>query len=391
MVARALSLSVNLTDLEAGGDLRLGELKIRGNELQELRSEFALSEGTLELQRLRAVIGGGGEVQGNASIDLSAANPVINADAELARIPVELLSDVFPDEFPVSGVVSGQAEAVVPVPSWNELRTWRIKGTAKSPQLTVDKWSLAGAATRVQLNDGILSLTEIRAQWLDSSVEGSLSLDIADRYPFDCQFVANEVPMSAAIKSVGRVPPVPLAGSLSVRGSVQGTLAPFTWTANGVASLPKLTAGDWQIDAAEGEWKANASALTLARGRASFLGGQVDVTGNVPLADDAGVTLRGTFREIAPTLLVQKITPEFDTEIGLTGFLSGEFSATDIQNSEKAAADIRFAGLNAQLARCGRGRCRWPSILPGFDVLGRSDGKGFRQYRCFSRPRTDTG
>jgi hypothetical protein len=349
----------------AAVDVRLLEPAVAGIALRTASSQVELRDGRLMLRQLQATLDEDSRINGQLRMDLADEQPRLHMDAELANLDSQALAKSLTQALdkslpalnawlaasPLAGVWSGQIQAAVPLAEVDELDAWRVELQAQSPRLEVAGVELADVAGHLQLDEGSVRLDELRSKWHDTGLDGQLSLKLDGPMTFEGRITTEPTDIERLATHFNGPLPVQVTGEGQLTAQVQGQLAPLSWEAQGTAVAPRLSLADELVEQVQCRWTADANVLKLVDVRGQWLGGEVDLTGTIPLARVEGfppagsvpARLQGSFRRVDSGQLAKRFLADLPLEI--EGQLAGTFSVDNALDSRQRSARLRFQGL----------------------------------------------
>jgi hypothetical protein len=183
----------------------------------------------------------------------------------------------------LDGKVTLNVAVGIPTDSADDWRTYRIKGTVSSKQLQLDELPLEKVEGTIEMNQGIVTLSELTA---DLPGAGSVrllgSLTLSDAYPFRATVSLNQAPLNALEKFIGKLP-FDLAGKITTQASLHGNLQTLFIEGDGTANVRNLRVGIFPLDQLDFRWKLDRDQVAFTKIDASAGTGKVTGELTIPL------------------------------------------------------------------------------------------------------------
>jgi translocation and assembly module TamB len=223
--------------------------------------------------------------------------------------------------FPLEGKLTFQVQAAIPVNTPQELKVYRLNGTATLPRVNIAGVEMADVHTRLRFEKGILELQELKGRTsppkgapgaagtfegtarMEVDPLGDLSTDVhVDHFPL--AVVLNLLP-GAAGKADGS-----LTGHVQGRAPAKALTDPTTWRATGTLASERLQSyglvlTDASADVSVAKGTAKVAALKATLGKAP-LTGSTELTLSAPWNYTTKLTLKGV-----NLTAVQRLNPDF--------------------------------------------------------------------------------
>ncbi len=256
-------------------------------------------------------------------------------DIDLAQLLQRLK---FQLPFTVEGRLTFKVHAEIPVNTPEDLKNYRLTGTANLPHLTIAGVEMADIQTRMRLERGILELQELKGKAIASkggagaagAFEGTARMEVAplgdlsgavrvDRFPLDV--LLSRLPGASGLAEGA------FSGHVEIRTAVKTLIDPTTWHATGQLSSDRIAAyglaltgvsADVSVDG--GAAKVSGVKATLAK---AALSGDAALTLAIPWSYTGALSVKGLDLAAA-----QRLAPDFRPPF-------------DVQGSADATADLR--------------------------------------------------
>ena len=210
-----------------------------------------------------------------------------------------MANDLAGRELELAGEITGGMDANVPRQQLADLAKWEASANVSVESGTA--WGLAidRAKILLELQKGVVSLSETGLTWANSSLDLSGNLSLAEPQAF-----AADVKLAAGdLKDLNQISgdlkfPVSLAGSLGAKATVKGQFEEFQWKANGSMTSSQLTFDKVVFDAVSAEMEATPEAVSLPSFDAKLYDGTMTGQGRYPLQPKLGGEFQFDWREI---------------------------------------------------------------------------------------------
>jgi hypothetical protein len=374
-VAGQVSLSVqaaiplgntkNLKAYRFHGTATSKRLTIEGMPLEQMRAQVDYANGVLRLGELTGQVPPlatprAGLLHGTARIEVVPPG-TLSASLKLDAIPLAQVAKLAPTlRGPVRGTITGELQASAPVMRLRDANAWQASGTLSASGVLAEGLQAENLAARLRLQQGLATLTDVRATMEGLPVTGSADLRLQAPYPFHATLNLRNGDLAAVAHLPAEArPPVTLAGRITTAAHAEGTLRPFTWGASGDGSTTGLQMQKLSLGAVRFRWKGDSQRLQVTDVRAGFEGGELTGTATIPLrpTDAGNVDLR--FHNLDVGALAQSVAR---MPLQLQGRASGSLQGTlpPAKNGgqreftaqlDLQAPEIRIQGIPAQRTR----------------------------------------
>lgn len=228
--------------------------------------------------------------------------------------------------FPISGRITIQVQAAIPVDTPGDLKKYRLRGEADLPDLTLAGIHVEQVKARVTYTDGVLQLEQLTgrlpaAESVAGTFQGTARLEVIPRGKFNARLALHEIPLNQVLAVVPGAAEG-AAGSLS--GVVEAEVPAdrlqevAAWQVLGRITAKQVRAYGWILNDAGASVRLRRGALTLAGIRGSLEGAAV--TGQVNLEVAAPYPFRGdvALANVDLTTL-QRLAPELRPPVTIAG------------------------------------------------------------------------
>jgi translocation and assembly module TamB len=287
-------------------------------------------------------------------LDISFALEDVDLDQLVNRLGLRLA-------FAVSGRLSVDVRAAVPVDSPRDLKLYRVRGTARLPRAEVAGFRMAGVRARVDYRDGVLRLEDLSGEvpppakgGKPGTFKGSARMEVEPVGRLTATLTVDDVPVESTFGRAADLPPQ-TGGAVSgtVRASVRADRLqhPSAWKGTASLRAPALEVYGVPVtgaraDLAVAEGVATVSALKARLGKAPLSGSAtLKLSGKFPY--DARLRLGH-----ADLALSRKLAPAFRPpvpvkgELDLTANLRGTLKPrTFTARGTAGASDLSVSGV----------------------------------------------
>ena len=195
----------------------------------------------------------------------------------------------------LAGRLTLHAQLLLPLATLRDRRTYRLDGTAQCPRLEIDGRPVSRLTAALHLEQGALSLTELRG-WLDDMpVVGDAVAELVEPYRYPARLDLRHGDLAALHRLVPELRPgLDLEGKFALAAELHGTLKPFTCAASGSGRVSPLRLEEVRIDQADFRWEGDGQGFCIRPLAADLYGGRLTGEIRVPLAagQAAGAELR---------------------------------------------------------------------------------------------------
>ena len=316
-------------------------LTVGGVRAADVAASLTLAEGIASLTGVQARLGEAGRLAGEARVGVV---PGGNLELSLSckQLDIAALVEQLPDtpNVPVAGVLDGQLKASVPVMSVADRNAWRATGGIHVAELKVRDQTLTNAQVDASLQDGRVALTALRAEWIQTKITSTATMQLQPPHPFRLDFQTETTDLVAVARALNRKLPSEASAKAELMGSVTGTVQPLSWAANGSAELTDLAIGEIKLAEAEIQrWAVDQTRLQITGATSNVFGGRVTANVELPLNGERHSKIDGRFEELAANS-VKQLVPRF--EPALDGQFTGQFSLENLENLAEARGELRL-------------------------------------------------
>ncbi|WP_422925000.1 AsmA-like C-terminal region-containing protein [Singulisphaera sp. PoT] len=360
------------------GDLTLKGASIDKVDFGLLTARIDLTEGVLELKKLRGVLvdrpdGGpdnpppptqaaaipteGPLPSGGFRCDLRAeVAPLgkLTVAVEGNELPVgELAAPVLPRPTPASGKLTLQLSADTNLSTATDPASWSASGKAESVRLTYQATSLDRVSFDFGLKDSRLSVPRLEARLADKPLNGKAEIGLAAPYAYNGNL---DVAGWDLAKLSGLLPalsvPTSVSGVLTVHAEAKGTMNPSVLETLGQGQVADFQVGAIPLSSVPFRWKTEDNAIVISDVSAKPFGGQITAEARVPISLDkpveGSVTIAGVdtakLTEAAPSLDL-KLSGKADGRIGFVLQPQAKKLDADVKLN---SPDLTVQGLSAE-------------------------------------------
>jgi len=330
-LAVPLTRPTNTTAYQFAGKVSSAALKFEGTTVRDLTATATYKDGKLTLTDLSGKIdqpanskAAPGSFKGTATAQVQPAGDAV-ATLTFDNVPLgEVLKAVPGFVVDMGGTVSGKVELKAPYAKLWDTDGWNGSAELKSDELVIEGRVAKAVRFAASVAKGTLTLTDGKAtlEGIPATAEGTIGL--SGKYPFTATVRTSGTNVADLRKLVPEISvKAPIEGVLETETKANGTVAPFTLSANGIAKATKLTLGTTAANHIELKWALTDNMLTVSELKANVFGGSL--SGSVEYPFDAAK--RGKFEVAFKTLdaaSATELVPDFP--VRLTGKVSGKVS-----------------------------------------------------------------
>ncbi len=278
--------------------------------------------------------------------------------------------------FPVTGRLTFQVHAAIPIDTARDLKTYRLNGSTSSPQLTIAGLELANVAARVTFTNGVLRLEELRGDvpqgarpGTGTSVVGNFNgtarLQLAPEGDLIAQLTLQNIPLA-------RVMSLLPGEAQQAQGLVSGKfefLSPAAklrdvtaWKASGALSTKRVQAFGWDLDNASTEFRLERGILALTKAKGMLEGSAVSATGTLGLTEPFRVRGKLDLQD-ADLSAVQRLSTGLRPPVTLAGHLNvaANFAGTLRPMAVRTAGTVAAEDLKVEGLTVRNLKLRWTS------------------------------
>lgn len=189
----------------------------------------------------------------------------------------------------VTGRVSFDVQASFPIDTPRDLKTYRVRGNASSPRLTVAGVALEKVSARVRYADGVLQLEELQARlpgMTGGSVSGTARLGVIPEGDLTAQVKLDGIALREALSfnaDLSRALSGTVSGTADLRIPAGKWRDQAAWRGTARLTSDRIQAYDWTARDAEADLVLENSVLTARDLKASVYGGRVTGRAEQPL------------------------------------------------------------------------------------------------------------
>jgi hypothetical protein len=301
-------------------------------------------------------------------------------DVDLAKLARQLQLKL---PVPVTGRVSVEVKVAFPIDTPQDVKAYRVNGSARSPQLAVAGVELRQLRARVRYADGVLHLEEVRGQVPSArqsdegpaavgSFQGDARLDIAPPGEATAALTLDHVPLDRALALLPG--PAPRA-----EGAVSGTLAArapaarlqdvSAWAASGHLETDRLEAYGLTLAQARADVRLDRGQLSLAALTGRLAGASLNGSGDIDLRERYRYRARLDLKD-ADLGALQRLVPELRPPVPVGGHsdLSADVDGTLHPLTWHARGTAAARELRLDTLTAGDVKFRWDGDPDRLDV-----------------------
>jgi hypothetical protein len=252
----------------------------------------------------------------------------------------------------VRGRLSTDIVARIPLDTPQDLKTYRIDGSAAAPHFNIAGIDLERARSSFSVRDGKLQVESAGLQ-LDGSPASALgALELTAPYYYQAHVDLRGIDLGALQRLAPELKPaVPLGGRFSGGGAVWGTLQPLHVQGAGVGRGDRLKLEGLDIDTMTFQWTSDGDRLDLIDLRTELYGGQFTGRAAVPLSAAAAGEFQLHFQALDLGAVSAALpTVPLDLKGRASGTIAGNITTARRNQSRDFTArmDIEAPRLTAQ-------------------------------------------
>jgi hypothetical protein len=219
------------------GSAHVVQLQLADLELDDIRTKLTYANGVLSLHEIKGCLADlpgadveetAGTFQGSARLELVPLGG-LKADMKLDRIPLRRVAVLTGAAESVRGTLSGTIVARAPAAQLQAVNGWEATATITTSKAQAFGWAIQDSAAQVRMNQGTLTLADLRVQVEGTPITGSAEMRLAAPYPYHGQFALRDGDSSALQRLAPKAwLPIPIAGHFDAKVALRGTLQPLT-------------------------------------------------------------------------------------------------------------------------------------------------------------------
>ncbi|HTU18144.1 MAG TPA: AsmA-like C-terminal region-containing protein [Gemmataceae bacterium] len=168
-------------------------------------------------------------------------------DVDLAQLVKKLGLNL---PYPVTGRLTFQVHASIPVNTAGDLKAYRLRGSAKLPSFTIDGLAMANVEAQVRYANGVLDLQNLHGQMPEPGVakttgkfSGDARVQVAPRGDVQASLKLDQMPLStllSLVPDVGGQVKGAVTGTVRARAPLEKLSDPATWRGAANLSAPAM-------------------------------------------------------------------------------------------------------------------------------------------------------
>jgi hypothetical protein len=254
---------------------------------------------------------------------------------------------------PVTGRLSGSAEARVALQRLREVAAWQVNGNARVQDSQINNYPPLAASAEFRLQEGVLTASRLSGTLQQAQLAGTARMELAGdfKYSSRLRLAVRDLSMLNRLTPDLQLP-VEIGGQGNLDGQITGGLSPWTLHASGSGSTMNLSVESRKIESLRFDFSTDTRVLELTRLAANFAGGTVGGSITAPLGDlqDKRVVVDLSWTDVDVAKLVEQFNVISEPVQGTAaGKLTAEASASKLTdlNAWKADGQTALRGIAA--------------------------------------------
>jgi translocation and assembly module TamB len=298
-------------------------------------------------------------------------------DVDLARLVEDLQLKV---PFEVSGRLSMKVQASLPVNQANDLKLYKVTGTATLPTFSLSGVDMKDVTAKVRYDNGVLRLEELRGRLAGGKADagtfqGTARLGVIPEGDLTADLTLTDIPLAQILRAAGIKEEVAgaVSGSANLRAPAGKLRDPAAWEGSGKLKSDRVGAFGWALTDAAATVRVARGRLTVSDVTAKLEGAPVSGSGEAKLT--APYTYEGKLELARGDLAsVQRLAPSVRPPLTVAGQfgITAEVNGTLSPFTAKVSGTGTGKDVKVEKVSVGRLDFRW-SV--GDDVLKLTDVK----------------
>lgn len=258
----------------------------------------------------------------------------------------------------LGGRVSARVRLTVPAEGADDIKGYRLSGTVTSHRLLFEDLGLEDVTATVDLRDGKFTVKDLVGTLPagEGRTSGTLRADgeigVGKDYPFKVTLSGEHLPLEAAARLRNVLPDsVRLAGEVTGKATLSGTLSPLNVRSDGSARLTTLRVGPVPVEELGFRWESDAERIRFREASGRLFGGEVTGQFDLPFSSDEAGTGTLTLDNLDLTELSKGLLGK--TNLKLEGKAQGSVklrapAAGEGERGTTAEVDLQAPSLKLQ-------------------------------------------
>ncbi len=338
----------------AHGLFALANVSIEGITIPTASGGLVFDGQTATLSDLHAVINGG-EITGAATIPV--ASGLVSGLVNLRNVRLEPFSNIAKLAYSFGGSVSGDARFSIDREQSSDWLRWTLDAQGVGNDLRVAASQSRRLSATLKLANGTLSFPQVRGDLDGGTIDGRVSVDLREGHAFESELSVVNLDVGQLSQLAMPSRPLPtLAGRVSARANVRGTLQPLQSTGTGSFGATGFSADGVTADRVSLRFALGGTHVDVTNLDAALLGGSMSGTARIAWQDsDSNIALNWTSVDLAPAARAAWPMPPH-TKIVTNGWIRGHGppKSIDLQKwTGKASANATATQNSQTIAAAG--------------------------------------
>jgi translocation and assembly module TamB len=279
------------------GTARLPSFNVSGLAMTNVEAKVRYTDGVLDLENLSGQMPAAkecsqaepgneksGKFDGNARVEVVPRGD-LQAALKLDRIPLATLVRLLPAVGEqISGVLSGTVQARAPLMKLSDPASWRGAANLNVPSIDVFGVPLRNAVVGLIVDDTRARLSTFKADLAGAPLIGEGEVQLQGAYLFKAEVHLSRGDLTTLNRLAPSFrPPFQLKGRTQFDGTVNGTLKPLQFDANGKLHARDLVVERFAVDVVSFGWSKDNNDLKLDDIKMDLYGGSVTGSALLPL------------------------------------------------------------------------------------------------------------
>jgi hypothetical protein len=341
----SLQSLTDITTHDLEGTFQLASLKWKSIEGMDLQGNWSWRDGVARLEQLTGRGADGERLSGEGQLpwepDGEISLQLSLEDLAIGSLP-GYVSEMVPESYretvitgvdPLEGVIAANVSLTGQPSQWQDLATWKATGSLQLDRLTALQETFHQPVLRWRYENLMLEVTELQAQWQETTLQGSGQLSLDAPYPFLLRMNLPEIEAPPLLAAFEVAPPVEWGGTVAGSGQVEGELESGRWKITGSGALREVSVLDFAFDEIPFSLEADRNEGVLQVPEVPFAEGTLALAARLPLQGDQASEIRFEMRELESEQLASLLTelPELPS-----GRISGTMVATGWEDPARA-------------------------------------------------------
>lgn len=320
--------------------LQSNKLSIKGNELTDLKGDFALTEDEVVIKEFRTNTPGNGSIRTTGSWPLEEKGAG-ELNVQWNRLSIELLAQLTgAADLNARGTTTGKINVQHTFKA-GEPSTWSAAGTIGGDEVSIYDIPLGNVAANVETVGDEIKLSDVV---IGDSEELKLAAKLQTQTPYAFEVKSNIEKLSLAKVFHGQAAFADLpkiTGLATLKADLAGTLEPLKFVTSGNADIDKLVVAEQSLDQVTAQWKNLGSTKADGEAIIHIVGGRVELDEWSNKPEKIAVKIND--------LSAEQLTTLADLPVPFTGLISGEAVFESWSDPKTKHANLVLRGAAAKL------------------------------------------